>query len=74
MRIFGRKNGSPLMLSTPPATTTSQRPSAIDSAASWIDSQAESYANVAQIAYDAITAYSEDVRAGRQVKGGIPAP
>jgi 3-methyl-2-oxobutanoate hydroxymethyltransferase len=35
---------------------------------------AESYANVAQIAYDAITAYSEDVRAGRQVKGGIPAP
>jgi 3-methyl-2-oxobutanoate hydroxymethyltransferase len=35
---------------------------------------AESYANVAQIAYDAITAYSEDVRAGRQVKGGIPTP
>lgn len=35
---------------------------------------AESYANVAQIAYDAITAYSADVRAGRQVKGGIPTP
>jgi len=35
---------------------------------------AESYANVAQIAYDAITAYSEDVRAGRQVKGGVPTP
>jgi 3-methyl-2-oxobutanoate hydroxymethyltransferase len=35
---------------------------------------AESYANVAQIAHDAITAYSADVRAGRQVKGGIPTP
>jgi 3-methyl-2-oxobutanoate hydroxymethyltransferase len=35
---------------------------------------AESYANVAQIAYDAITAYSADVRGGRQVKGGIPTP
>lgn len=35
---------------------------------------AESYANVAQIAYDAISAYSADVRGGRQVKGGIPAP
>ena len=35
---------------------------------------AESYANVAQIAYDAITAYSADVRAGRQVRGGIPTP
>ena len=34
---------------------------------------AESYANVAQIALDAISAYSADVRAGRQVKGGIPA-
>jgi 3-methyl-2-oxobutanoate hydroxymethyltransferase len=33
---------------------------------------AESYANVARIAYDAIAAYSADVRAGRQVKGGIP--
>jgi len=35
---------------------------------------AESYANVAQIAFDAITAYSADVRAGRQVKGGLPTP
>jgi hypothetical protein len=25
-----------------------------------------------QIALDAITAYAEDVRAGRQIKGGIP--
>ncbi len=35
---------------------------------------AEGYANVAQIAYDAITAYSADVRGGRQVRGGIPTP
>jgi len=35
---------------------------------------AESYANVAQVAHDAITAYSADVRAGRQVKGGVPTP
>jgi 3-methyl-2-oxobutanoate hydroxymethyltransferase len=33
---------------------------------------AESYANVAQVAFDAISAYSADVRAARQVKGGIP--
>jgi 3-methyl-2-oxobutanoate hydroxymethyltransferase len=33
---------------------------------------AESYANVAQIAYEAISAYSADVRAARQVRGGIP--
>jgi 3-methyl-2-oxobutanoate hydroxymethyltransferase len=33
---------------------------------------AESYANVAQIAYEAIAAYSADVRAARQVRGGIP--
>jgi 3-methyl-2-oxobutanoate hydroxymethyltransferase len=32
----------------------------------------ESYANVAQIAFDAISAYSADVRAARQVRGGIP--
>lgn len=33
---------------------------------------AESYANVARIAFDAITAFSTDVREGRQVKGGLP--
>ena len=46
-------------------------------ACSWWNSDdrplAESYANVAQVAHDAISAYSADVRAGRQVKGGIPA-
>lgn len=33
---------------------------------------AESYANVAQVALEAISAYSADVRAARQVRGGIP--
>jgi 3-methyl-2-oxobutanoate hydroxymethyltransferase len=39
-----------------------------------IDKPAETYANVAQLALDAITAYADDVRAGRQIKGGIPVP
>jgi 3-methyl-2-oxobutanoate hydroxymethyltransferase len=42
---------------------------AIGYAASSIDSQIESYANVARIALDAITAYAADVRAARQIKG-----
>jgi 3-methyl-2-oxobutanoate hydroxymethyltransferase len=33
---------------------------------------AESYANVAKVAFDAITAFSADVREGSQVKGGAP--
>ena len=45
---------------------------AIGYAASSIDSQVESYANVAQIALDAITAYVGDVRAARQIKGALP--
>ena len=45
---------------------------AIGYAASAIDSKAETYANVARITLEAITAYAEDVRAGRQIKGGIP--
>ena len=50
---------------------------AIGYAASALDSKIESYANVARITHDAISAYAEDVRAGRQIKGGIhatPAP
>jgi len=31
----------------------------------------DTYANVAQIAFDALTAYAADVRAGRQIRGGI---
>jgi 3-methyl-2-oxobutanoate hydroxymethyltransferase len=45
---------------------------AIGYAASTLESRAESYANVARIALDAFTAYAEDVRAARQIKGGIP--
>jgi 3-methyl-2-oxobutanoate hydroxymethyltransferase len=45
---------------------------AIGYAASAIDAQPETYANVARISLDAIGAYAEDVRAGRQIKGGIP--
>jgi len=42
---------------------------AIGYAASNLDSPAETYANVANIAFDAISAYAEDVRAARQIKG-----
>jgi 3-methyl-2-oxobutanoate hydroxymethyltransferase len=37
--------------------------------ASNLDSPAETYANVARIAFDAVSAYAEDVRAARQIKG-----
>jgi 3-methyl-2-oxobutanoate hydroxymethyltransferase len=45
---------------------------AIGYAASALDSNVETYANVARITLNAITAYAEDVRAARQIKGGIP--
>ena len=44
---------------------------AIGYAASALDSKTDTYANVARITLEAITAYAEDVRAGRQIKGGI---
>ena len=47
---------------------------AIGYAATALDSKTETYANVARITLDAITAYAEDVRAARQIKGGIPVP
>lgn len=34
---------------------------------------ADAYANVARISYEAISAYADDVRAGRQIQGGIVA-
>ena len=34
-----------------------------------LDSKAETYANVARVALDALSAYAADVRAGRQIKG-----
>ena len=45
---------------------------AIGYAASTIDKPPETYALVAKIALDAITAYADDVRSSRQIKGGIP--
>jgi 3-methyl-2-oxobutanoate hydroxymethyltransferase len=45
---------------------------AIGYAASNLESKTETYANVARVALDALTAYAEDVRAARQIKGGIP--
>jgi 3-methyl-2-oxobutanoate hydroxymethyltransferase len=45
---------------------------AIGYAAGALDSKTETYANVARITLEAISAYAEDVRAGRQIKGGIP--
>lgn len=45
---------------------------AIGYAAAALESKTESYANVAKITLDALAAYAEDVRAARQIKGGIP--
>ena len=45
---------------------------AIGYAASSLESKIETYANVAHVTLDALTAYAEDVRAGRQIKGGVP--
>jgi 3-methyl-2-oxobutanoate hydroxymethyltransferase len=44
---------------------------AIGYAASGVDKPPDTYANVAKISFDAIAAYAEDVRAGRQIRGGI---
>jgi 3-methyl-2-oxobutanoate hydroxymethyltransferase len=46
---------------------------AIGYGAKALDSDVENYANVARITLDAISAYAEDVRAGRQIKGAAPA-
>lgn len=45
---------------------------AIGYTASSLESKIESYANVARITLDALHAYAGDVRAARQIKGGIP--
>jgi 3-methyl-2-oxobutanoate hydroxymethyltransferase len=45
---------------------------AIGYAASALESKAETYANVARTTLEAIGAYAADVRAARQIKGGIP--
>jgi 3-methyl-2-oxobutanoate hydroxymethyltransferase len=45
---------------------------AIGYAATGLDAEPDTYANVSRIAFDAIGAYADDVRAGRQIRGGIP--
>ena len=47
---------------------------AIGYAANQLDAPSETYANVARIALDAISAYADDVRSARQIKGGIRVP
>ena len=44
---------------------------AIGYAASAIDGKPDTYANVAQVTLDALTALAHDVRSARQIKGGI---
>lgn len=46
---------------------------AIGYLASALDDKTERYANVAQITFDAIRSFSEDVRASRQIRGAAPA-
>jgi 3-methyl-2-oxobutanoate hydroxymethyltransferase len=43
---------------------------AIGYAAKWIDAKTETYGNAAKLSLDALRALVEDVRAGRQIKGG----
>lgn len=45
---------------------------AIGYAASTIDQPPDTYAHVAQTALEAISAYADDVRSARQIRGGIP--
>ena len=44
---------------------------AIGYAATNIDTEPDTYANVARTSYEALQAYADDVRAGRQIRGGI---
>ena len=46
---------------------------AIGYSAAGLDDPPDTYANVARTAFDALTAYAADVRAGRQIRGGHPA-
>jgi 3-methyl-2-oxobutanoate hydroxymethyltransferase len=43
---------------------------AVGYGASTLDDPPDAYANVARITYDAITAYADDVRGARQIRGG----
>jgi 3-methyl-2-oxobutanoate hydroxymethyltransferase len=46
---------------------------AVGYAAAQLDAKAETYANVAQVSLEAISAYASDVRAGRHLRGQKPA-
>jgi 3-methyl-2-oxobutanoate hydroxymethyltransferase len=45
---------------------------AIGYAAAGLDEPPETYANVARVTFEAITDYADDVRSGRQIRGGVP--
>jgi 3-methyl-2-oxobutanoate hydroxymethyltransferase len=45
---------------------------AIGYAASTLDDPPDTYAQVARTSFDALTAYADDVRSGRQIRGGAP--
>ena len=45
---------------------------AIGYSAKALDSDSDNYANVAKIAFDALSAFADDVRSGRQIKGSAP--
>jgi 3-methyl-2-oxobutanoate hydroxymethyltransferase len=45
---------------------------AIGYAASSVDDPPDTYANVARISLDALSADADDVRSGRQIRGGVP--
>jgi 3-methyl-2-oxobutanoate hydroxymethyltransferase len=47
---------------------------AIGYAAAGLDDPPDTYADVAHITFDAIGAYAADVRAARQIRGGIRVP
>ncbi|WP_104129646.1 3-methyl-2-oxobutanoate hydroxymethyltransferase [Cryobacterium sp. N21] len=47
---------------------------AIGYSSRWVDDEPDTYANVARIMHDALAVCAEDIRAGRQVRGGIPVP
>ncbi|MFD4325590.1 3-methyl-2-oxobutanoate hydroxymethyltransferase [Nocardioides sp. NPDC058538] len=42
--------------------------------AKWLDSEPDTYANVAKTVYDSLSTYAADVRAARQIRGGVPVP
>ena len=47
---------------------------AIGYSAKWLDEEPDTYANVAKVTFQALTECVADIRAGRQIRGGIPVP